>query len=85
MPPYVCQPDAVKLRPGRMGSPSTRTRRYDNGEKALREMDTEGHQEHGRYRVENAGVQELRTSFSQREGQPDYDRAATSLENFKLC
>jgi hypothetical protein len=55
MPPYLCQPDAFELRPGRVGGQATGSRRYNDGEKALREMDTEGHQEHGRYRVKNAG------------------------------
>lgn len=55
MPPHVCQPDAVKLRSGRMGGQATGARRYNYGTKALREMDTEGHQEHGGYRFEDAG------------------------------
>ncbi|MNY53812.1 hypothetical protein D3C86_1896070 [compost metagenome] len=56
MPSYICQPDAVEICPGRMGSPAAWTRRYNDGEKALREMDTEGHQEHGGYCFEDAGV-----------------------------
>ena len=56
MPPHVCQPDAVELCPGRMGSPSTRTRRYNHGAKALREMDTKGHQEHGWHSVKDAWI-----------------------------
>ena len=54
MPAYVCQPDAVELCPCGMGGQATRSRGHNDGAKALREVDTEGHQEHGGDSFENA-------------------------------
>lgn len=57
MSPHVCQPNAVELCSGRMGGEAARARRYNYGAKALREVDSEGHQEHGGNSVKNAGIQ----------------------------
>lgn len=56
MPPHVCQPDAFELCPGRMGGQAAWARRHNDGAKALWEVDTEGHQEHGGHSFENAWI-----------------------------
>ena len=57
VPAHFCQSNAIELCASRMGGTTAWSCRHDNGEKALREMDTKGHKEYGWSCFENAWVQ----------------------------